>query len=59
MSEHLCTSIYETDMLDAVKCSCGWQSKWYYDGEHYAYGEWKRHVKETNAVSVTAREGQS
>ena len=34
-------------MLDQIKCSCGWESKTYFDGDVYAYYEWKKHVKET------------
>lgn len=57
MPEHACEIIYEPDMLDAAKCSCGWQSKWYYDGREFAYDAWKRHAREAHALALT--NGQS
>lgn len=32
-------------MLDQAECSCGWRSQVYFDGDVYAWHEWKNHVK--------------
>jgi hypothetical protein len=36
-------------MLDQIICSCGWESRTYFDGREYAYDEWKKHVKKSHA----------
>lgn len=33
-------------MLDQIRCVCGWESNTYFDGDDYAYAEWKKHVKD-------------
>ncbi len=34
-----------TYMTDGYICSCGWKSRTYFDGEEYAFDEWKRHAQ--------------
>lgn len=36
-------------MGDQWKCSCGWESRKYWDGAEYAHEEWKAHVKRVEA----------
>lgn len=45
MKKHLAT-IKEVDyMVDQCFCSCGWESKVYFDGAEYAYQEFLKHKK--------------
>lgn len=43
---HNARLIEEAGMIDICKCSCGWQSKPYYDGREYAYSAWLRHIRD-------------
>jgi Domain of unknown function (DUF3846) len=38
-------------LLDQIICSCGWKSATFFDGQEYAYAQWKRHIKESHMVS--------
>jgi hypothetical protein len=41
-------------LLDQAKCSCGWESQTYFDGQEYAHADWVRHAKaahHTNPLS--------
>lgn len=42
-------------MLDQIICSCGWESRTFYDGREFAYAQWRRHVGEdhTKPDSIT------
>lgn len=40
-------------MLDSWECSCGWQSRPYFDGDHWAEAEWKKHVADSLASVLT------
>ena len=35
-----------TDMADQVECSCGWQSRGYWDGAEWAWDEFDVHLTE-------------
>jgi len=39
-------------MLDQIECDCGWQSATFFDGDVYAYAQWKRHVKAGHAADT-------
>lgn len=32
-------------MSDQLRCSCGWQSRHYWDGAEYAFAEWADHLE--------------
>ena len=32
-------------MSDQYTCSCGWESRHYYDGKVYAFLDWVKHIK--------------
>ena len=36
-------------MLDQIICECDWKSQTYFDGQEYAYSEWKKHVSESHS----------
>lgn len=36
----------EAGLIDMWECSCGWESKPYYDGAHWAEEEWRKHVRD-------------
>ena len=33
-------------LLDQIICECGWKSATFFDGECYAYDQWKKHAAE-------------
>jgi hypothetical protein len=41
-------------MIDVYQCSCGWESKPYFDGDIYAFMEWEKHVKS----ALRSKDGQ-
>jgi hypothetical protein len=43
--------IEEAGLIDLCKCSCGWESKPYYDGREYAYAEWQKHANGAGKVT--------
>lgn len=49
------------EMLDQIQCSCGWESKTYFDGREYAYAEWRRHVTAAEPATTVhlGRDGAS
>jgi hypothetical protein len=53
--KHIATYITEPDIIDIYRCSCGWESKPYYDGAEFAYQEWKRHVAESQDEDTKER----
>ncbi len=41
--EHTGSTVSE-HMTDQHRCSCGWESAWYFDGAEFAKDEWRAHV---------------
>lgn len=50
--KHWPTRVIEPDMIDSYKCSCGWESKHYYDGAEHAYAEWQRHKEQAEKAEA-------
>ncbi len=42
--EHKAKMTEDGPMIDVCKCSCGWESKPYFDGAEYAYRDWQKHA---------------
>lgn len=43
-------------MDDTCVCSCGWQSRAYWDGREYAHTEWVDHIKAQGATILYVME---
>jgi hypothetical protein len=55
--KHEPTVIEEPGMIDLVKCSCGWESKPYFDGREYAWAAFQKHIADARALKEGQEDG--
>lgn len=42
-------------MSDQYRCTCGWEGPGYWDGAHWAYEAWEKHVSEVRHDQLVAQ----